>query len=104
MALAKTTLESLYLIQLLNGMDSQHRYEQVKILGVNEGAITLSKDPINRQRCKHIDIKYHFIGDALHKKKIEIVYFPTIDMIADVMTKPMTKLRLERFKRLLFGL
>ena len=104
MALAKTTQEGLYLIQLLNGMDSQQRYEPVKIFGDNQGAIALSKDPVNRQRCKHIDIKYHFIRDALHERKIEIHYCPTTDMIADVMTKPMTKLKLDRFKRLLFGL
>ena len=104
MALAKTTQESLYLIQLFNGMNSQHRYEPVKILGDNQDAIALSKDAVNRQRCKHIDIKYHFIWDALHKKKIEIVYRPTTDMIADVMTKPITKLELERLKKLLFGL
>ena len=103
MALAKITQKSLYLIQLLNGMDPQQRYEPAKILGDNQSVIALSKDPVNRQRCKHIDIKYHFIRDALHKK-IEIIYFPTTDMIADIMTKPLTKLKLERFKRLLFGL
>ena len=104
MALAKTTQESLYLIQLLNGMDSQHIYEPAKILGDNQSVIALSKDTVNRQRCKHIDKKYHFIRDTLHEKKIEIIYCPTTDMIADIMTKPMTKLKLERFKRLLFGL
>ena len=83
---------------------SQQRYEATKILGDNQGAIALSKDLVNRQRCKHIDIKYHFIKDALNKKKIEIIYRPTIEMIADIMTKPMTKLKLERFKKLLFGL
>ena len=85
-------------------MDPQQRYEPAKILGYNQGAITLSKDPVNRQRCKHIDIKYNFIRDALHEKKIEIIYCPTTDMITDIITKPMTKLKLERFKRLLFGL
>ena len=104
MVLAKTTQESLYLLQLLNGMDPQQRYEPAKILGDNEDAIALSKDPVNRQKCLHIDIKYHFIRDALHKKKIEIIYCPITQMIADIMTKPMTKLKLKRFKRLLFGL
>ena len=85
-------------------MDPQQRYEPAKILGDNQGEIPLSKDPVNRQRCKHIDIKYHFIKDALHKKKIEIIYCPTTDMIGDIMTKLMTKIKLERFKRLLFGL
>ena len=39
--LAKTTRESLYLIQLLNGMDPQQRYEPAKILRDNQGAIAL---------------------------------------------------------------
>ena len=85
-------------------MDSQQRYEPAKTLGDNQGVIALSKDPVNRLRCKRIDIKYHFIRDAFHKKKIEIIYCPTTDMIADIMSKPMTKLKLERLKRLLFGL
>ena len=68
MALAKTTQESLYLIQLSNGMDPQQRYEPAKILGDNQGAIGLSKDPVNRQRCKHIDMKYHFIRDYTRRK------------------------------------
>ena len=41
MALAKTTHGSLYLIQLLNGMDPQQRYEPAKILGNKQGAIAL---------------------------------------------------------------
>ena len=85
-------------------MDPQQRYEPAKILGDKQGAIALSKDPENRQRCKHIDIKYHFIRNALPKKRIEIIYCPTTDLITDIMTKPMTKLKLQRFKRLLFGL
>ena len=36
-----TTQESLYLIQLLNGMDTQQRYEPAKILGDNQGTIAL---------------------------------------------------------------
>ena len=75
-------------------MDPQQRYEPAKILGDNQGAIALSKDPVNKQRCKHINMKYHFIKDALHKKKIEIIDCPTTDMIADIMTKPVTKLEL----------
>ena len=82
-------------------MDPQQRYEPAKILGDNQGAIALSKDPVNRQRCKHINIKYHFIKDVLHKKKIEIIYCPITEMIADIITKPMTKSKLERFQRLI---
>lgn len=46
-------------------------------------------------RCKHVDIKYHFIRSALSDGKIIIEYCPTADMVADVLTKPVTKLKIE---------
>lgn len=42
-------------------MNSQHRYELVKISGDSQGGIVFSEDPVHRQRFKHIDIKYDFI-------------------------------------------
>ena len=47
MALVKTTQESQYLFQLFNEIDSQHRYELVKILRDNQGVIALSNDPVS---------------------------------------------------------
>lgn len=40
-------------------------YVPVKIFGDNQGAITLTKNPVCCQRSKHIDIKYHFIRSVL---------------------------------------
>ena len=66
-------------------------YSCTKIHGDNQGAIALSKNPVHRQRSKHIDVKYHFIRDALREGKIVIVYCPSEDMVADILTKPVTK-------------
>jgi len=104
MALAATTQESMYLVQLLNGMDSGCLFEPVQIFEDNQGAIALSKNPVCRQRCKHVDIKYHFIRSALSDGKVTIEYCPTEEMVADVMTKPATKFKLEKFKSLMFGM
>ena len=57
MALAATTQESLNLVQLINEMDNDCQYAPVKIFEDNQGTIALSKDPVCRQRCKHIDIR-----------------------------------------------
>ena len=57
MALAATTQESLYLVQLMSGMDNDCQYAPVKIFEDNQGTIALSKDPVCRQKCKHIDIR-----------------------------------------------
>lgn len=66
--LAATTQESMYLTQLINGIDnSVHTCS--KVYGDNQGAIALSKNPVNRQRSKHIDVKYHFVQNAISEGK-----------------------------------
>ena len=69
---ATTTQESLYLVQLLKGMDSEREYAPVKIFEDSQGAIALSKNPVCHQRCKHVNIKYHFIRSSLNDNKITI--------------------------------
>lgn len=103
MALAATTQECLYLVQLLDGMDRTCKYVPVKVFEDNQGAIALSKNPVNRQRCKHIDVRFHFVRCALSDGKINIEYCPTADMVADIMTKPATKFKIERFGKFMFG-
>ena len=84
-------------------MDSKI-YTCTRIYEDNQGAIALSKNPVSRQRCKHIDIKYHFLREVLISGKIDIVYCQTEHMVADIFTKPATKVKLDRFRPILFGL
>lgn len=102
MALAAATQESMYLVQLLRGVDSRE-HVPVKIYEDNQGAIALSKNPVCTQRSKHIDIKFHFVRSAHTEGKISIEYCPTENMIADVLTKSVTKVKFESFKEYLFG-
>jgi hypothetical protein len=56
----------------------------------NQSTITMIKN--NRptsQRSRHIDIRYFFLRDQHQSMGVDIVYTPTADMIADVMTKPL---------------
>lgn len=41
------------------------------------------------ERTRHIKIRYFFIHHYIDSKEITIVYMPTADMIADIMTKPL---------------
>ena len=102
MGLGATTQEALYLLQLLSGI-LPTIVACAFIKGDNQGAIALCKDPVFRQRSKHIDIKYHFIRSVLAVGKISLQYCPTEEMVADVLTKPATKSKLEKFKKFLFG-
>lgn len=97
MALAATTQESMYLVQLLKGIDSSNQHVPVMIYEDNQGAIAPSK------RSKHVDIKYHFVRSAHTEGKISIRCCPTEHMVADVFNKPVAKAKFEKFKGYLFG-
>ena len=102
MALASATQEVLYLAQLLDGID-RHQYPAPKVYEDNQGAIVLAKNPVNRQRCKHVDIKYHFVRSTLADGKISLNFCPTEEMVADVMTKPATQFKLIKLTKFMFG-
>ena len=101
MALAVTMQECIYLQQLFEWFDGQ-KYK-CNVYEDNQGAIALARNPVHRQRCKHVDIKYHFIRSLIDGDKISLEYYPTNVMVADILTKPATKLKLTRFEMFLFG-
>ena len=101
-ALATTIQECLYLTQLLDGID-KHLYMLPIVFEDNQGTIALAKNPVKRQRCKHVDIKYHFIRSTVTDGKLSLEYCPTEQMVADLMTKPATKFKLARFAEFMFG-
>ena len=103
MALAAATQECFYLLQLLKGMDNGCDHVPVTIFEDNQGAIALSKNPVCRQRCKHVDIKYHFVRSAVSDGNICIEYCPTTEMVADILTKPVARFSLEKFMYFIFG-
>lgn len=101
-SLASAIQECMYLEQLLSGID-KYQYAQTKVYEDNQCTLALAKNPVNRQRCKQIDIKYHFIRETVNSGRIILEYCPTERMVADVMTKPATKLKLKTFTQDLFG-
>jgi hypothetical protein len=71
------------------------------MLGDNQGAIVLTKNPHLHERSKHIDIYYHFIYDLAEKGRLIVDFIPTNIMAANGMTKPLLSVAFKRFKRLL---
>ena len=63
----------------------------------NQSAIALTKDNAHHTRTKHIDIRYHFIRYAVQDGKIKLVYCPTNDNVADVLTKALPSLKAKHF-------
>jgi hypothetical protein len=67
----------------------------------NQGAIRLSKDATFHGRTKHIDVHFHFIRQTITSGHITMQYCPTDDMIADIFTKSLGRIKYEKFRTLL---
>ena len=102
MALAATTQEAMFLFMLIKDFMCSLT-KPITINCDNQGAIALVKNCIVHNRSKHIDIKYHFIRDKFVNGFIDMVYVPSESNVADLMTKPPTKHKLEVFRTMLFG-
>ena len=61
----------------------------------------IARNPKDHPRTKHIDVKYHFIRDAIARKRMDVVYCPTGDMVADTLTKSLAKPKFEKFRKLM---
>jgi hypothetical protein len=69
----------------------------------NEGAEALAKNPEHHARTKHIHARYHFIRECVQEDNISLIHVSTKDMLADMLTKPLPRVALERH-RTLFGI
>jgi hypothetical protein len=104
-AMAMFTKQGRWIAQVLKDLGrSQYigkNGDTIQMLGDNQGALALAKNPHLHERSKHIDICYHFIRDLTEKGKVVTSYINTVDMVADGMTKPAGRVVFERFKKLL---
>jgi len=63
-----------------------------KVINVdNQGTIALAENPIHHARTKHLDVQLQFVRDSIENGIIELRYCPTDVMLADIMTKALTK-------------
>ena len=67
----------------------------------NQGAIALAKDNKFHARTKHIDLRYHFICEAVEDGKIQVKYVPTDENVSNIFTKPLPRPKFSRFVEML---
>ena len=64
----------------------------------NQSYIKLSENPVFHDRSKHIEIKYHYIRDMVQRGAVKLLYLVTEEQIANVLTKPLVRLKFEYFR------
>ncbi|GJX51104.1 hypothetical protein Tco_0277949 [Tanacetum coccineum] len=78
--------------QLLN---YGYKYNRILMYRDSKSVITISCNPVQHSKTKHIDIRYHFIKEHVEKGTMEIYFVRTEYQLADLFTKALPKERFE---------
>ena len=71
-ALSLAAQDAIWLQKLL--MELKVPPQPITLMEDNQGAIALTKNPVAHLRMKHINIRFHFVREALEKDVIKIKY------------------------------
>ena len=50
------------------------------------------------EKSKNIEIKYHYIKDMVQRRAVKLQYVAMEEHIADVLTKPLPRVKFEYFR------
>ena len=94
-SLATATQEIKFLRQLLADLMCLS-YKKACMYVDNQGAIALANNPVHHKRSKHIDLKHHYVRLEIQNGAVSLTYVTTDNKVADVFTKPVTRVKLDR--------
>ena len=65
----------------------------------NQSSISLANNPVLHMQIKHINIQYYYIRNEVTSGRINLMYTPTREMLADGLTKPLSHIKFLNFIR-----
>lgn len=94
MALSEASKEAIHLRNSI--FESTGKMDYVVLYNDSQGAQKIFINPVFHKRSKHIDVRHHFIGNAVSNQIVNIKYLPTDRMIADILTKGSSNIEVTR--------
>ena len=64
----------------------------------NQSCVKLSENLVFHDKSKHIEIKYHYIRDMVQRGVVKLQYVVMDELIADVFTEPLARVKFEYFR------
>ena len=89
MSLSSAIQEAKFLFQLLKDFLVESS-NSVSLYCDNQGAIALAKNPVQHQRSKRINIRYHFIRQEIQNGSVNVMYVTSNENVADIFTKALS--------------
>jgi hypothetical protein len=69
----------------------------------NQAAIAIASDDRHHARTKHIDIRHHFIREHVTENRVKLVWVPTAEQQADILTKPLGRVAYTTLRNHIMG-
>ncbi len=92
MAVTEARKELLWCKKLLQGLG--FKQDKYVLLCDSLSAIYLSRNPTSHSKSKHIELRHHWIRDALERKEMQLEKVDTGDNDIDMFTKVLSQLKL----------
>jgi hypothetical protein len=89
-ALCEAAKKVVWLRRLLEDVGEKQPYPTV-VFEDNRAAISLTENPGQHPKVKHIATRYHFTREAVANGELEIQFCPSGEMVADIFTKPLPR-------------
>jgi len=88
--------KAIWMRKLLVGLFRQ-RMETTMIHCDNQSCIKLSENSVFH-KSKHIKIRYHHLKDCVQKGIVKLLYIPTKEQTADILTKALARSSFVHFR------
>jgi hypothetical protein len=84
--------QALWLVRLLSDLLGRD-IGAVELRVDSKSALALAKNSVFHERSKHIRVRHHFIRGCVEEGSIKAGYINTKDQLADMLTKPLGRIR-----------
>ena len=96
------TTQCLWLQGLLEECGFEPEYSNT-IYCDNQSTIQIYKDPVQKQRTRHIEIHMHHIRELVHDGTIHLLFCSSSEQVADIFTKSFCEKTFSNLKSLQIG-
>jgi hypothetical protein len=86
-ALSMSVREAVWLRKLLAYL-SKHVLDSTISHYGNQSCVKILDNLVFHDKSNHIEIKYHYIRAMVQRKEVLVLYLPTDEQVADILTKP----------------